>query len=77
MRFESHISLSYLELTQLSDNTMSNARMAPLSFFMVFLPYGGQVFRTVKDGDNPDGAPERSGTPGSDSIGPRLDSTPH
>jgi hypothetical protein len=27
--------------------------------------------------DNPDGAPERSGTPGSDSIGPRLDSTPH
>jgi hypothetical protein len=44
--------------------------MAPLSFLMVFLPSGGQVFRTVKDGDNPDGAPERSGTPGSDSIWP-------
>ncbi len=47
------------------------------AFSMAFLPYGGQVFRTVRDGDNPDGAPKRSGTRGSDSIGPRLDSTPH
>ena len=71
------ISLFYLELTQLSDNTMSNAKMAPLSFLMVFLRCCGQVFRAVRDGDNPDGAPERSGTPGSDSIGPHLDSTQH
>jgi hypothetical protein len=38
--------------------------MTPLSFYMVFIPYGGQVSRTVRDGDIPDGAPERSGTLG-------------
>jgi hypothetical protein len=37
--------------------------MAPLSFLVVFLPYGGEVSRTVRDGDNLDGA--------------RLDSTLH
>ncbi len=101
IRFESHICLSYLEL---SDKTMSkhareisNTRHRVyyiqrqmctslsskvehewhLFFFMVFLPYWGQVFHAVKDGDNPDRAPERPGTPRSDSIAPQLDSTPH
>jgi hypothetical protein len=43
--------------------------MAPRSFSTVFFLYGGQAFRAIRLG--------LSGTRGSDSNDPRLDSTPH
>jgi hypothetical protein len=37
---------------------------------MVFLPYGGQVFRTVRDGDNPDGLPKGLARRGATALAP-------